>query len=274
MGYNRSSRGRSGRQCRLSSTVRMTVKKPFYRRALHALYQPYKYLVYGPIVVVSTLVSGCIAVLLTLIMDQRRASLIVGVTWARINAFFIPMRVKVSGRDNVDPQQSYVVVSNHQSHVDVLVLYGWLGVDFKWVMKQELRKVPGLGIACAVLGHIYIDRSNRQAAIASLEAARERITGGTSVLFFPEGTRSLSGGLGRFKKGAFRMAVDLGLPILPVTIVGSRAILPAKTKRLFPGRASMVIHPPVAVDGYGTENLSELMERVREVVGGPLEEGG
>jgi len=248
----------------------MTVRTSFYRRALYALYQPYKLLIYGPILVVNTLVMGSVAALLSLVMDPRRVSLSIGVTWARISAFFIPMGVTVSGRHNVDPQQSYVVVSNHQSHVDVLVLYGWLGVDFRWVMKQELRKVPGLGVACASIGHIFIDRSNRQAAIASLEAAREQITGGTSVLFFPEGTRSRGGELGSFKKGAFRMAVDLDLPILPITIVGSRSILPPKTKRLYPGRASMVIHPPFAVDGYDTQNLGELMERVHEVVGGSL----
>ncbi len=86
-----------------------------------------------------------------------------------------------------------------------------LGIDFRWVMKQELRSVPGLGAACAALGHIYIDRSNHEAAVRSINDARERITGGTSVIFFPEGTRSDDGRLKRFKKGAFRFAIDTGL---------------------------------------------------------------
>ncbi len=79
------------------------------------------------------------------------------------------MLVKVHGRENINPQQSYVIVSNHQSHYDVFVLYGWLGIDFKWVMKQELRKVPGLGIGCEKVGHIFIDRSNTERAFSITE---------------------------------------------------------------------------------------------------------
>ncbi len=147
-------------------------------------------------------------------------------------AWVTPMRVSVEGRENLDPKQSYVLVSNHQSQYDIFLLYGWLGVDFKWVMKKELRKVLGIGVACDRLGHIFIDRSNHAAALATLETAKERIVDGTSVIFFPEGTRSRDGQLKKFKKGAFRMAVDLGLPILPLTVTGTRDVLPAGTSDL------------------------------------------
>ena len=95
------------------------------------------------------------------------------------------MSVNVTGRENIDPQQSYVVVANHQSLYDVFVLYGFLGIDFKWVMKQEMRSVPGLGIGCERMGHIFVDRSNVQAAMASIKAAESKIRNGTSVVFFP-----------------------------------------------------------------------------------------
>jgi 1-acyl-sn-glycerol-3-phosphate acyltransferase len=226
--------------------------------------------VFAPILLVSTLVFATIAVLLCFILPPRIVSRLCGVTWARINALTIPVRLAVEGRDHIARGQSYVVACNHQSHIDVLVLYGWLGVDFRWVMKQELRGVPGLGIACARLGHIYIDRSNHQAALASIESAKQRIFGGTSVLFFPEGTRSRSGALGAFKKGAFHFAVDLGLPILPVTITGTRKILPPDGLGLMPGSARLIIHPPIDTDGIDKRDLGPLMERVRATIAQPL----
>ncbi len=181
------------------------------------------------------------------IVNPKTAGFLSGVPWARVNAFITPMIVRVMGRENIDRNQSYVIVSNHQSQYDILMIYGWLGVDFKWVMKQELRKVPALGIACERLGHIFIDRSDPVSAVASLKAAKEKITNGTSMMFFPEGTRSKDGTLGTFKKGAFKMAIDLGLPVLPVTITGTSNILPAGTLNLFPGKAKMIIHKPIEI---------------------------
>lgn len=229
-------------------------------------YRLYRALVYAPVLGVSTLVFGSLAVVLLLAFSPRTVSRICGGGWSRLNALFIPLRVTVEGRERVDPSQSYVIVSNHQSHLDVFVLYGWLGVDFKWVMKQELRKVPGLGIACERLGHVFIDRSDHEAAMRSIGAAKARITGGTSVLFFPEGTRSRDGSLRSFKKGAFRMAVDLGLPILPVTIRGTREMLPAASRDLRPGRARLVIHPPVAVDPTQPGEVERLSADVRSAI--------
>lgn len=194
-----------------------------------------------------------------------------GVIWARLLVWITPMSLKIYGKENVDKNQSYVVVSNHQSQFDILALYGWLGVDFKWVMKMELRRVPVLGIACEKLGHIYIDRSNTQAALNSINEAQKKITGGTSVLFFPEGSRSRDGKLKPFKKGAFRMALDLDVPVLPVTINHTRNILPSDTADLFPGKASMIIHEPVSIKGYTDETLPELMEKVRSVIQSKLE---
>jgi 1-acyl-sn-glycerol-3-phosphate acyltransferase len=134
--------------------------------------------------------------------------------------------------------QSYVVVSNHQSQYDIFVLYGWLGIDFKWVMKQELRKLPGLGFGCEKLGHIFIDRSRTDRALASINAAKKRVVNGVSVIFFPEGTRSKSNSHAPFQKGRlpFRHWI-LSMPILPVTIVGTREILPTGTLDLVPGKS-------------------------------------
>jgi 1-acyl-sn-glycerol-3-phosphate acyltransferase len=235
--------------------------KKFFR----ILYQPYKWLIFGPLLVCTTFLCGTLAFLGAALTGPRFGS-IFGVIWARVNSLVTPMVVETRGKSNIDKTQSYVIVSNHQSQYDIFVLYGWLGIDFKWVMKQELRKVPALGVACEKIGHIFIDRSNTEAALRSLNAAKSRIVKGTSVIFFPEGTRSLDGNLGTFKKGAFKMALDLGIPILPVTISGTRDILPAKSFDLFPGRVSMTIHPPVDISGYDKSSIRDLMEKTREII--------
>lgn len=239
---------------------------------LRILYQPYKWLIFAPYLAVSTLFFGSLTVVLAVVTNPRITSFICGTVWSRLNGYLTPIRVRVTGRGNIDPTQSYVIVANHQSQYDIFVLYGWLGIDFKWVMKQELRKVPGIGIGCEKVGHIFIDRSNHEKAVASLRAAKEKIVNGTSVIFFPEGTRSRDGSLGVFKKGAFKMAVDLRLPILPITIVGTRDILPTDTVDLFPGCARMIIHKPIDIAGYTDDNLDELVDRARGVIESGLRE--
>jgi 1-acyl-sn-glycerol-3-phosphate acyltransferase len=236
---------------------------------LRKLYKIYTWLVFIPLVGISTVFFGSATVVLLFFLKPRQVSTLCGKTWARVNSFFTPMSVTVIGREHVDPHQSYVIVSNHQSQFDIFVLYGWLDIDFKWVMKQELRKVPAIGIACERLGHIYVDRRNREAALAAINAAKQRIVDGTSVLFFPEGTRSRQEGLRPFKKGAFRMALDLQLPILPITIQGTREILPSDTTDLYPGRATMIIHPPIAIEDYDHTRLDDLIARTRRVIAAP-----
>lgn len=237
------------------------------KNLLWYLYQPYKWLIFIPFFILTTTVLGTLVLLLLPVLPPRWVSAICGATWARLNAWATPVWVRVSGRENLNPDQSYVIVANHQSHYDIFLLYGWLGVDFKWVMKQELRKAPMIGIACDRLGHIFVDRSNRPAAIESLETAKSRIRNGTSVFFFPEGTRSRNGELQSFKKGAFRMAVDLGLPVLPVTLTGTRRIMPPDSLDIFPGTARMIIHPPVAIaDYHDNDDISELMNLTRRAI--------
>lgn len=243
------------------------------KKMLRILYQPYKWFIFVPYLSVSTIFFGFLTVFLAAITNPRITSFICGTVWARLNGYLTPMLVNVMGRNNILTTQSYVIVANHQSQYDIFVLYGWLGVDFKWVMKQELRKIPGIGIGCEKVGHIFIDRSNHEKAIASLHAAKEKIVNGTSVIFFPEGTRSKDGSLRTFKKGAFKMAIDLELPILPITIIGTKEILPSNTTDLFPGKVLMMIHKPIDTTGYTDANLDELMDLTHRVIESGFVEG-
>lgn len=171
------------------------------------------------------------------------------------------MRVRVAGREHLRPNQSYVMLSNHQGAYDILALYGYLGREFRWVMKEELRKVPFLGWGCAAIGHIFVDRKNSARAIASLEAAKSHLVGGVSVLLFPEGTRSTDGRLLPFKKGGFAIARQLDLPILPVSITGSNEILPKACLFPRPGTVRVRFHAAIAPGDF--PDTAELMAKVR-----------
>jgi 1-acyl-sn-glycerol-3-phosphate acyltransferase len=226
-------------------------------------FQLWVWLVFAPLLAALTLLFALFALVLIPIAGPTAASRFAGVPWARMICYATPVWVRTRGREHLNQSQSYIIVANHQSQYDIVVLYGWLGIDFRWVMKKELRKVPGLGIACEKIGHIFIDRSNTKKALESLEAAKQTIVRGVSVIFFPEGTRSKTGRLGTFKLGAFKMAKDLGLPILPVTISGTRELLKTKSLLIWPGKAEMTIHPPIPIDGL-TER--EMMEKVHAVM--------
>ncbi len=233
------------------------------RKLANWLYLPYRWLFYIPFFFINTLFFGTLAVLMSLLFNARIGSYFGGVLWARFNSLLVPMLPSVTGREHIDPKTSYVVLANHQSMYDIFLLYGWIGIDIKWVMKKELRKVPGLGFGSEKVGHIFLDRSNSRAAVQSLEEAKRKLVNGTSVVIFPEGTRSPDGSLGPFKRGAFKLAMDLELPILPVTLVNTRKILPAKGLQLLPGRVQMHIHAPIDTSSYPDDSMQELMDRVK-----------
>ncbi|MDA0977843.1 MAG: lysophospholipid acyltransferase family protein [Proteobacteria bacterium] len=153
-------------------------------------YQCYKWLIVVPLLLLSTLVLGTLIMLMCLFGAADFASRWIAGLWARLNAIVTLMKVDVEGRERLQPGQSYILAANHLSLVDIYLLYGFTGLDLKWVMKKELRRVPVLGKACEMMGHIYVDRSNTEAALQSIEAARERVRDGMCVVFFPEGTRS------------------------------------------------------------------------------------
>jgi 1-acyl-sn-glycerol-3-phosphate acyltransferase len=240
------------------------------RKLLFWPYQIYAWLVYVPLVVVITLVSGWLVVLISWLVSPRFASRHIATWWARLLAYLLPMPVQVQGAEHVPTDRSCVVVSNHASQVDILALYGWLGMDLKWVMKKELRKIPAVGIGCEKAGHIFVDRSNPTAARRAVNDALERLTSGIGILFFAEGTRSRDGRLLPFKKGAFRIAASEQLPVLPITLLGTGEVLPAKSLRLFPGRVKVIIHPLIEPVADNRDAIRDLMIRTRNTIASAL----
>ncbi len=241
-----------------------------YRQVLWLLYQPYKWLFFAPFLFFITLFFGFAAMVTSILVNQRTGSFIGGVVWSRLIGLFTPMIVKVEGREYIRKNTSYVVISNHQSVYDIFLIYGWIGIDIKWVMKKELGKLPGIGYGSRKVGHIFLDRSNSRVAVESLNEAKRKLVNGTSVVMFPEGTRSDSGTPGVFKRGAFKLAIDLGLPILPLTLVGTKDILPNRSFNLMPGIVKMIIHEPMDIKMYGEDNIQDLMHKAKEIIGNAL----
>lgn len=230
------------------------------------------WLVFIPLVALSTVFFGSMCLLLAPFMSPRRVAQWTAVPWSRFGLWLSRIKVEVRGREYVAPGQSYIVVANHLSLYDIWVLYGWLGMDIRWVAKKEVRYIPIIGIACVALGHVFVDRSDPVRAAASLEKAKRRICNGTSIIFFPEGTRSRNGELQQFKKGAFRMAHELLLPVLPVSIRGTREILPSDTSDLTPGReVTVVIHAPIPVTDQDKPEVDHLLSLSRSAIAAGLE---
>jgi len=221
---------------------------------LTLLYPIYRWLIFVPFFLINTAVLSSLCVLFSLV-NQRFASRFIASPWAASSFLASLSRVRLSGAEYIDAKQSYVVVANHLSQFDILVLYGWLNLDLKWVMKKELRKVPFIGFATAAMGHIFLDRQNTQKAYESLQALKQTLPAGTSILFFPEGTRS-NGVMKRFKRGAFSTAKALDLPILPITLKGTEKILPNGTLKLMPNVADLVLHKPIPLEAV--RELDEL----------------
>lgn len=229
------------------------------------LFQPYKWLVYGPLLVLSMLLAA-IFILLFCRWCPRFCNQKVAPGWCALNTLTAFSRVDVHGQQHMNPNQSYIIVANHLSHFDIFLLYGRLGLDIRWVMKQELRSLPFFGVAAEKLGHIYIDRKDRSKAHAQLKGAQEKFTRGSSIIFFPEGTRSEQGTLLPFKSGAFVMAKQMQLPILPVVLAGTDAVLPPRSLDLYPGNTVMTVLEPIPQADVISMSHDELKQRARNAM--------
>lgn len=180
-------------------------------------------------------------------------------SWFTIRMLFLP--VKIEGREHLDPKQSYVFVSNHQGAFDIFLIYGFLGRNFKWMMKKGIRKIPLVGLACEKAHHIFVDKSGASKIKKTYDTARETLRGGMSVVVFPEGARSFTGHMGKFRRGAFMLADELQLPVCPLTINGSFDVMPRTKDWHFPQwhRLRLTIHQPIFPKGKGTEYEKKTM---------------
>lgn len=234
---------------------------------LQALLVIYHTTVFMPLGILITIICSLIIIIMLPIAGNAKWGSYPAMFWARALCAISLVRVKIEGQEHLDPKASYVFVANHQSLYDIPLVYGWLKNNFKWIIKKEFRKMPIMGKTCELMGHIFIDRSKPMRAKQSLDQAKQSIIDGkSSVFLFPEGTRTRNGQVGRFKRGAFTIARDLHLPIVPVTITGAYEALPKGLNCIIPGTITMTIHQPIDTTNLTDDNLSEMVDNVREIV--------
>jgi len=226
---------------------------------------------------VSTILIGSLAILTATITRQSDLAHLCARLWGNVNLWAAGVKVEVHGLERIDAASSFVYAANHQSWFDIFAILGKLPVQFRWLAKAELFQLFMLGPAMRASGYIPIDRSDRRKAFESIRLAAQRIREGTSVVIFPEGTRSLDGVLQEFKKGGFMLALQSQHPIVPISISGSFQILPKRGSwRIHPGRVHMTIGTAIPTEGLTTRDRDALMHQVREAIRAHLtvSEGG
>jgi len=224
----------------------------------------YELCVWFPVYLVVTIVAAVVATI-GCMFNQRIFSYYPGMLWSKIACILGLCPVKITGREKLSKHQSYIFVANHQGAYDIFLMYGYLGHPIKWVMKQSLRNIPLVGKACEASGFIFVDSSSPQAAARTIALAEKRLKDGASIAIFPEGSRSKTGKLGKFKKGAYQMALDLHLPIVPVTINGTFEVMPTGSFLLIPHRIELIIHDPIPATDVEISDIREVASKIKEL---------
>ena len=217
-----------------------------------------------PAVTVYTIVLGTLSLLSTLIDRTGNFAHRCARAWARLIVATTGVRVRVTGLEYLEAGRSYVFAANHQSIYDIPILFGSIPFQLRIVAKQSLGRIPFMGWHLRRAGHLLVDRRRPGADI--VQKMRRLVGESSSLIVFPEGTRSVDGTVGRFKKGPFLVAVDAGLPIVPVSVAGSRHAMKKGRLMVCPGEVQVTVHPPIATSGVARDQVLTFVNRVREIV--------
>ncbi|MFQ5690246.1 MAG: lysophospholipid acyltransferase family protein [Gemmatimonadota bacterium] len=230
-------------------------------------------ILFVPFTICSTLFFSLVAVVGGLVGAPKGLYDWVHRNWARGMLRAAGVRLSVSGLEHVPEGAARIFVSNHQSMFDIWALMATMPSSLRFVTKQELSRIPIFARACRSAGHVFIDRNDRAAAIQAIREAGKRMRAeGLSLVFFPEGTRSPDGRLGRFKKGSFVLAIETGVPLVPVAVDGGHRVLPKGRRTLRQGRVTVRCAPVIPLAGLGAEDRDALLKRTREAIASMLEE--
>lgn len=235
------------------------------RKVLYLLYEVF---IFAPLFIIATIITAVTVIIGCLIGNKDYWGCVPPRYWSKFGCRLALCSIKVIKEVELDPKQSYVFIPNHQSYVDIFLMYGYLGQNIKWVQKQELRKIPFVGKACEVAGHVYVDQSSLKSMKETITKAEEQLrNGNASITIFPEGARTLTGKMDRFKKGGFVIAKDMNLPVVPVTLNGPFDVMRRGSLLLHIGKKlEMVVHKPIPTQNLAKEELPELSGRCREII--------
>jgi 1-acyl-sn-glycerol-3-phosphate acyltransferase len=219
-----------------------------------------------PLIYLYTIVMGSLSLISSLFDRGGRKQHWCAQTWCRMIAQTAGARVRVHGAEHIEPDASYVFLSTHQSYMDIPAMLGYLPAQLRIAAKKSLFRIPFMGWHLTRAGHIPIDRSSTQNAVASMQKAADYLRHGVCAFVFPEGTRSRDGYLHRFKKGGFKLAMQARVPIIPVTIIGSRQVLPPDEIIFRPGTIDMYLDAPIPTAGLTDDDLEPLMQTVYDAM--------
>ena len=217
-------------------------------------------------VTIATITMGIPVMVAGILSRTGNLAFSISKLWAYTMLAVSFVRTEIKNKDKILKGTSYIIISNHQSHYDIITLVTTLSIQFRWIIKKEILKLPIFGYALYASRNIFIDRSNTTSAIESINKGFDRLPKGVSVMVFAEGTRSPDGQIHEFKKGGFITAVARKLPILPVTVNGSRRIMRKGSFTLKPGKIQVVIGDPIDTSGYTNDTIPELIDKTRQTI--------
>ena len=235
------------------------------------LYRIYQLFIMLPIALVATFLTALFTIIVCSFGKATVTSYYIAKAWGRVMCWCTRVKVTGNGQENIDKDTSYVFVANHQGAYDIFSIYGFLGHNFKWMMKKSLEKIPFVGYACRRAGQIFVDNSSPAAVKQTMQEAHDRLQGGLSLVVFPEGTRAKNGKIKSFKRGAFQLAVELNMPVVPITISGAYEIMPKDAKIPHWGHIVLTIHKPIVAPAEG-HDMAQLMEQSYEAIKSVLPE--
>lgn len=186
--------------------------------------------------------------------------------WSRLTCWLALCKVSSRGHENLDSNKSYVFVANHQGAFDIFLTYGFLNHNIIWMQKHSLRSLPLVGYASKMAGHVFVNNANATTRALTLKEAISKVKDGVSIVIFPEGARTHNGKMRQFKKGAFYIATEENLPIVPITINGPFDVLKRDTLNLKPGKLELVIHEPISTENISEDDIPELINKTTEII--------
>ena len=229
----------------------------------------YQILIVIPLFVALTLLACLITIVMCLVTNGRFWGYWPAKIWAMLSCWLNFVRVSVKGRDKIDKKTSYVFVANHQGVFDIFSLNGFLWHNFRWMMKSSLIKLPIVGFTCKISRNIFMDRRSAATIRKSMADAEKQLSGGMSLVVFPEGSRSKTGAMAPFKRGAFILATEFKLPVVPVTISGAYKVMPRGSWLPRPGHIDITIHEPINPGAQG-HDMGTLLDRSYDAVASAL----
>jgi 1-acyl-sn-glycerol-3-phosphate acyltransferase len=218
------------------------------------------------VIIILSIILGTVATTLGIFDKSGNLSHKIAALWSKLICQWNGIKVEITGIENVLPDRPQIFIANHQSYYDIFALSGYLAVQLRWVSKAVLFRIPFMGWAMSAAGYISVERNNRRQSYQAFLNTLEAIKAGSSIVVFPEGTRSEKGTIGIFKKGSQLLAQRAKVPIVPITIIGTRDIIRKGSMLIRPKTVRIIISPCITLEGDDTKKGDKILQEVRNII--------